>query len=94
MASKPRPVLGTFLAGIALTTTLAACGASTDGNAEAAEAAAAPPTPMSRQTKPARLPEPRKPARLPKTPTPHPPLTLTGSTRPPARTPPPAVGSQ
>ena len=39
MASKPRPVLGTFLAGIALTTTLAACGASTDGNAEAAEAA-------------------------------------------------------
>ena len=40
MTSKPRPVLGTFLAGIAVTTTLAACAASTDENTGAAESSA------------------------------------------------------
>ncbi len=38
MTSKPRPILGTFLAGIAITTTLAACTASADENAGGAEA--------------------------------------------------------
>ena len=40
MTSKPRPILGTFLAGIAITTTLAACTASADENAGVAESSA------------------------------------------------------